>query len=248
MKFFKSVSQMKLLVVFLVAILALAIISLMWFTTSSTVASAYSESVNLMDLKWKGVWDYEQYGKTHKMEYIEYSGGFGNEERQEEATIYVIYRRTNVAAKYCQLYAVEADHTKGLQTSVSIYNRLLTEEEYTYSVEADFNIAGGTKYAKIAFNIGGGNTWGNANEVSREVGDSITLSEYMDNKHVKGRASGYMYTYYILTLDLKRDLITENSGKTVTGYKNYRATINYDLSGDYISYADLDFDFIVANR
>lgn len=74
------------------------------------------------------------------------------------------------------------------------------------------------------------------------------MANYVANKHVKGVASGYMYTYYILTLDLKRDLITENSGKTVTGYKNYSATINSDLSGDYISYDDLKFDFIVMNR
>ncbi|MDR2266913.1 MAG: hypothetical protein LBE09_04940 [Christensenellaceae bacterium] len=217
-------------------------------STSSMVVHAYSEQVNLLDLKFKGVWDYSKYGKDNKMEYIEYSGGFGAGERETEATIYVIYRRTNVQAKYCKLYAVEADHTKGLATALTIYNRLLTEEEYTYSVEADFTIAGGCKYAKVAFNIGGGNTWGNSNESSREIGDTIGISETTANKHIKAEASGYMYTYYILTLKVKRDLVTENSDKDVVGYKNYSVSINYDLSGDYISYEDLNFNILVTPR
>lgn len=215
---------------------------------SNITVYAYSEQVNLMDLKFKGVWDYAQYGKNNKMEYIEYSGGFGTGERETEATIYVIYRKTNVAAKYCNLYAVEADHSKGLATSLTIYNRLLTEEEYTYSVEADFTIAAGCKYAKLAFNVGGGNTWGNANEVSREVGDSIGISETTANKHITAQSAGYMFTYYILTLKINRDLVTENSDKDVVGYKNYRVSIDYDLSGDYISYNNLDFNIVVTNR
>lgn len=226
------------LIVLLVCVLSVVIFAIAG--SSYTVHAAETKSLN--DLQNEGIWNYERYGRENNMIFKTSYGGFSDSaDNQADAKMYIIYRKVDIPAKNCLLYTTECDHIQGLETTANIYARRLTEEEYTHTAATEFNMEVG-KYVKTVFSFSGESLWGNSTGTSLTYSRSKTCKATDPSCRIIGEARAEMFTYYLLTINISRELIWtgSGSGKRVVGYKNYKVSINESMSGEYTDYEKID--------